>query len=70
MYCIKVRSFAVATFILGHGIEPIDAVLIDNRPVFRFPPEADDAMDQYSRTKARLEALAHSARLAAVERPL
>jgi hypothetical protein len=58
---IKVRSFALATFILGRGVEPIDAALIDGRPVFRFPPEADAVMDEYSSAKARLDALARDA---------
>lgn len=62
MFCIKIRSFAVAAFIVARGVEPIDAVLIDGRLVFRFPPEADTATDEYAAVKAKLDALEQSAK--------
>ena len=62
MYLIKIRSYAVAAFIIGHGVEPVDAVQIDGRVVFRFPATADPVMDTYTSVKTRLDALARHAR--------
>lgn len=59
---IKVRSFALATFLVGRGFAPIDTVLIDGRPVFRFGPDVDDSIDDYNVAKAKLEALTRSAK--------
>ena len=62
MHPIKIRSYALAAFVLGRGIAPIDAVLIDGRAVFLFPPSADPVMDEYSAIKVKLDSLARNAR--------
>jgi len=61
VYCISVRSYSVAAFIVGRGIDPVDAVLIDGRTVFRFPPSADPAMTEYQNAKLKLDTLAQTA---------
>jgi len=68
MYIIKIRSFALATFVIARGIQPIDAVLIDGKPVFRFPPEADAATDEYHAVKQQLDTLARTAQPVEVAR--
>jgi hypothetical protein len=59
---LRVRSFALAIFLIGKGHNPTDAVLIDGKPVFRFPIEADPATDSYASAKSRLDTLAKAAR--------
>jgi hypothetical protein len=61
---VKVRSYAVAIYIIGHGIMPIDAVLVEGRPVFRFPFEADDLIDSYASARAKADMFASAAQVA------
>jgi hypothetical protein len=65
---VKVRSYAVAIFIVGHGIMPIDAVLVGGNPVFRFPIEADDLIDSYASARAKVDGLARAAKPVEVSR--
>jgi hypothetical protein len=62
-YTTRVRSFALAAFLVGLGIVPIDIVLMEGQPVFRFPPdETDEAIDRFVDIKKRLAALEQAAR--------
>ena len=62
-YTCRVRSFALATFLVGLGIVPIDIVLMEGQPVFWFPPdETDEAIDRFVAIKRRLAALEQDAR--------
>ena len=62
MYLIGIRSHAVATYLVGQGIDPVDAVIADDRLVFRFPPEAETLIDRYNHSKAKLDSLARVAK--------
>jgi len=61
-YTTRVRSLVLATFLVGRGIVPIDVVLIDGQPVFRFPPEETyGTIDRFVAIKRKLAALEHTA---------
>ena len=62
-YTTRVRSFALATFVVELGILPIDVVLMEGQKVFRFPAdETDEAIDNFVTIKRRLAALEQAAR--------
>jgi hypothetical protein len=62
-YTTRVRGFALATVLGGRSIVPIDLVLIDGQPVFRFQPdETDAAIDRFVAIKRRLAAHEQAAR--------
>ncbi len=62
MYLISIRSHAVATYIVGQGIDPVDAIIVDDRLVFRFSSEAETMIDHYNMSKAKLDTLARAAK--------
>jgi hypothetical protein len=61
-YTTRVRSFALATFVVGRGVVQIDVVLIDGQPAFLVPPDkTDEAIDRFVSIKRRLAALEQGA---------
>jgi len=52
-----VRSFALATFVIALGYQPIDVEYQAATPVFLFPDEAQEGQPLYMQAKATLDLL-------------
>ena len=65
MAAITCRSFSTALFLMGKGYEPLSVTKAYDGSggiIYRWPPEAKPALDEFYRVKTRLNDLTVAAR--------
>ena len=64
---LYVRSFAVAMFLVAKGTTPLSATIRDGKPVWGFPPAAQELMRGYIPARELLNSLVAQAEAQAQE---